>query len=262
MPKIDLSGVNFNYSLDGRGDEAIVFINGLTMTLEGWYLQAAALAPRYQILRYDCRGQGLSDSIPPEYSQQMHAEDLSALMDKLQIGKAHIAGISNGGMIAQHFALAYPEKVRSLILTDTCSHVETLLELMLKAWIRATEVGGSALRYDVALPTLFAEGFVKRNLQSILNMRELNIKINSPQNVISLAKASMRHNLSDRVSQIRARTLIIVGEEDILIPPRYSQILHEKIKNSELLVIRDCGHVPPLEKPEEFNRALLGFLAG
>jgi len=78
--------------------------------------------------------------------------------------------------------------------------------------------------------------------------------------IVNLSRASMRHDLRDRVSEITAPTLILSGEEDILIPLRYSRMLREKIKNSTLVTLKNCGHVPPIEKPEEFNRIAIKFL--
>ncbi len=259
MPRIDLNNVSLNYELNGEGP-AVVFINGLTMDVNGWYFQVPAFAQKYRVLRYDCRGQGQSDKPDMDYSQEIHADDLNRLMDKIGIDRSHIVGLSNGGMIAQYFALEYPQKVRSLVLVDTCSYIDTLLELILKAWIRATEVGGSELRYDVALPVLFAESFVKKNLEGILGMREMNIRNNPPRPIINLARGCLKHNVNDRISEIEVPTLIIVGEEDILVPPKYSKILYERIKGSRMVTMKNCGHVPPIEKPEEFNEIVLNFL--
>src|SRR3989304_833593 len=182
------------------------------------------------------------------------------LMDKLGIKKAHIVGISNGGMIAQHFTLRYPVKIGGLVLVDTCSFIDTLLELIIKTWIKATEIGGSEFRYDMALPALFAESYIKDNFEAIQVMREINIRNNPQKPIVNLAKSCLKHNINDRTLEIKAPTLIIVGEEDILIPLKNSKILHEKIKGSKLVIIKDCGHVPPIEKPEEFNEVVLDFL--
>jgi 3-oxoadipate enol-lactonase len=254
-----INEISINYVLDGNGP-AVVFINGLTMDVNGWFFQVPDFSQRYKVLRYDCRGQGQSDKPDMDYTQELHAEDLNNLMDQLGIRKAHLIGISNGGMIAQHFIVQYPEKVGALVLVDTCSFIDTLLEMIINAWIKSTEVGGSALRYDVALPFLFAESFMKNNLENILAMREYSMKTNPPKPIINLAKASIKHNTNDRISKIKAPTLIIVGEEDMLIPLKYSKILHEKIEGSKLVILKNCGHVPPIEKPEEFNGAVLNFL--
>ncbi|MEQ9620179.1 MAG: alpha/beta fold hydrolase [Deltaproteobacteria bacterium] len=260
MPRVKINSVSLNYELTGRGP-IVVFINGLTMDLNGWLLQVDPFGGKYSVLRYDCRGQGLSDKPDSPYSQEMHAEDLRNLLQKLDIPKAHIIGLSNGGMIAQHFALLCPEKIGALVLVDTCSYVGKLLELTIESWIRAAEEGGGSLRYDAALPYLFSEAFTKKNIDKILVMKEVSIQNNPVKTFINLAKASMRHDLSERISDISCPTLIIAGEEDILIPPRYSRILTQSIKNSKLVILKNCGHVPPIEIPEQFNKTVMNFLA-
>lgn len=259
MPRVKINSVSLNYELSGKGP-VVVFINGLTMDLNGWLLQVEPFGKRYSVFRYDCRGQGLSDMPDTPYSQEMHAEDLRNLLQNLDIPRVHIIGLSNGGMIAQHFALLYPEKVGALVLVDTCSYVDKLLELAIKSWIRAAEEGGSSLRYDVALPFLFSEAFTKKNIDKILSMKELNMRTNPAKAVINLAKASIRHDLGKRISDISSPTLILAGEEDILMPPKYSRILRENIKNSRLVIFKNCGHVPPIEIPDEFNSTVMNFL--
>ncbi len=259
MPRVKINSISLNYELSGSGP-VVVFINGLTMDLNGWLLQVAPFARRYTLLRYDCRGQGASDKPDGPYSQEMHAEDLARLMDVLGIGKAHVIGLSNGGMIAQHFALLYPGKLGALVLTDTSSHVKPLLRLTIESWIKSAEAGGSALRYDVALPYLFSESFTEKNLERLLTMRETNIVNNPVRTLVSLSRASAAHNLGDKVSGIKAPTLIIHGEEDILIPMKYARDLREKIEGSTLVILKDCGHAAPIEKPDEFNGIALEFL--
>jgi 3-oxoadipate enol-lactonase len=259
MPRVRIDSIELQYEISGSGP-TVVFINGLTMDLNGWLLQVEPFSRNYRIVRYDCRGQGGSDRPDAEYSQEMHAEDLSSLLEKLDIPRAHIIGLSNGGMIAQHFAIRYPEKTGALVLVDTCSYVDTLLELIITSWIKSAEAGGSGLRYDVALPYLFSEEFTKKNLERMMALKEMNLAINPVKSVVSLSKASMRHDLRERVSEIKAPTLIIAGEEDILVPVKYSRILREKIENSTLVILKNCGHVPPIEKPGEFNQIVMRFL--
>lgn len=259
MPRVKINSIHLYYEITGSG-LPVVFLNGLTMDVNGWLLQLEAFGRKYRVLRYDCRDQGHSDKPDVEYSQEDHALDLKKLLDKLEIPRAHLIGLSNGGMIAQHFALLYPESTGALVLVDTCSYVDTLLELIVTSWIRAAEAGGSGLRYEVALPYLFSESFAKMNLDKMRASREMNLAINPAESTIRLAKASKGHDLRGRLSEIKAPTLILVGEEDILIPPRYSRILSEEIENSTLITLKNCGHVAPIEQPEEFNRIVLNFL--
>ena len=259
MPLLEVNSININYELDGAGP-AVVFINGLTMSVNGWAAQVKDFSDRYRVLRYDCRGQGVSDKPDTEYTQEIHAEDLSGLLEQLNIRRAHIIGLSNGGMIAQHFALMYPEKTGALVLADTSSYVDKLLELFVLSWIKATEAGGNDLRFDVYLPQIFSESFIKNNPDLIKTMKELSSQITSPRAVINLANASLKHDVGKKLSRIKTPTLIIVGEQDILIPPRYSKIMSEEIENSKLVIMKDCAHVPPVEKPREFNTTVLNFL--
>jgi 3-oxoadipate enol-lactonase len=261
MPRVKINSIHLYYEITGSG-LPVVFLNGLTMDVNGWLFQVEPFSRRYRVLRYDCRDQGQSDKPDVEYSQEDHALDLKHILDKLEIPKAHLIGLSNGGMIAQHFALLYPEKTGALVLVDTCSYVNTLLELIVTSWVRAAETGGSGLRYDVALPYLFSESFAKNNLDKMRTSKDMNLAINPAESTIRLAKASKGHDLRGRLSEIKAPTLILVGEEDILIPPRYSKIMREEIRNSTLVTLKNCGHVAPIEKPEEFNRIVLNFLKG
>ena len=259
MPQVKANSVKLNYELEGQGPP-LVLINGLTMTLSGWAYQIKPFSERYTLIRYDCRGQGGSEKPDEEYSQEMHADDLSCLLDKLDVDRAHIVGLSNGGMIAQHFALRYPEKTGALVLVDTSSYIGKLLELTIQSWIKATEAGGNELRYDVFLPQIFSESYITNNEEQIMGMKEYSAEINSPAAVINLARASMKHDVTNRLSEIKSPTLIVVGEEDILVPPKYSHVLKSNIQDSELRVIEGSGHVPPLEKPDEFNSIVLEFL--
>jgi pimeloyl-ACP methyl ester carboxylesterase len=109
MPKVEVNGIQFYYELHGPEGAAVLVLNN------GIIMNAATSWAFYRVLQYDCRGQGQTDHPEEAYSMMQHADDLSALLDALGIQKAHIAGISYGGEVAQAFALTYPEKTLSLI---------------------------------------------------------------------------------------------------------------------------------------------------
>jgi 3-oxoadipate enol-lactonase len=259
MPRVQVNSIKLNYEIEGNGS-AVVFINGLTMDVDGWSFQVQDFSKRHRVLRYDCRGQGRSDKPDMEYPQLMHAEDLKHLMNKLGFQKAHLVGLSNGGMIAQHFAINFPDKVGALVLAATCSYIDALLDSIIKLWIKATQIGGSEFRYDISIPFIFSEDFIKKNNETLAQMKRMSSEINPPNAIINLAKGCLKHNTTDRLSEIKAPTLIIVGEEDILIPIKYSRLLNQGIGGSRLAIMKGSGHVPSIEKPEEFNRIVLDFL--
>lgn len=259
MPLARVNGVSINYELEGTGPP-LVFINGLTMDLNGWAEQAGFFAPRYTVLRYDCRGQGRSTKPAHPYTPGLHAGDLAALLDTLGIRRAHVVGLSNGGMVAQHLAVSSPGVLGALVLVDTCSHVGACLRAVLESWVGAVKAGGNALRFDVSLPLIFSEGFIRRNRVNIAMMREHTVRYNSPSAVINLARGSMEHALGERVGEITSPVLVLHGAEDILIPPSYAHELSGAIPGSRLVIMEGCGHVPHYEFPEGFRDVVMGFL--
>lgn len=259
MPKLDIGKVSINYEFEGSG-LPVVFINGLTMDLNGWAEQAEFFSSRYKVLRYDCRGQGQSDKPDMTYAPEVHAEDLNVLLDRLGIARAHIVSLSNGGMVAQHLALDYPARVGALVLVDTCSHIGPLLRLMLNTWLKAIKVGGNALRFDLTTPLIFSESYVEKNLTKIEMMKEYSEKTNIDLAVSNLISGSMEHNVRKRLGEIEAPTLILHGAEDILIPPKYAHILNEGISGSRLVIFEGIAHVPPYEASDDFNREVLSFI--
>jgi len=263
MPRIKLSQLTLNYELEAEGQEgrpALVLINGLTMDINGWANQVGEFNKHFRVLRYDCRGQGESDKPDMPYTHEMHARDLAELMEKLSLSSAHIVGISNGGMVAQHMALDFPDKVRGLVLTDTTSSITPLLNTILTSWIELIKAGGMGLLFNSYLPFIFGESFIEKNAADIALMRELSIKRNPAKAVLNLITGSQSMNLAHRLSEISAPTLIVHGEDDILIPLKHARVLHEGISGSRLETIPDCGHVPPAEQPGKFNRLVVDFL--
>ena len=113
MPTASVNGVDINYKLEGDGDRTAVLVNGLADDLETWVLQMDdVLAAGYRVLRFDNRGVGASSAPPGPYTTRLFADDAKALIDHLGVSDFHLMGVSMGGMIAQEYALAYPDGIR------------------------------------------------------------------------------------------------------------------------------------------------------
>src|SRR6266567_3176228 len=124
MPLVKANGVDLFYELSGpEGAPTVAFSNSIGSTLEMWDAQVAALAGRYRCLRYDARGHGRSDTVDAPATVDDLAADLAGLLAALGIGRAHVVGLSLGGMTAQAFALAYPERLDRLVLMATSARV-------------------------------------------------------------------------------------------------------------------------------------------
>ncbi len=164
MAEIVANGCRFYYELDGPSDaEVLVLSNGILMSTASWGYQIPAFTPRYRVLRYDCRGQWQSEHPAGPYSMELHAEDLAALLDALDIRRAHIGGISYGAEISMVFALKYPERVRSLVLSSAVSQVDPVLAGIAGMWLAAAQRRDPELFFAATYPFNFSQRWIAAN---------------------------------------------------------------------------------------------------
>jgi 3-oxoadipate enol-lactonase len=259
MPRIRVNHtVELYYELHGTG-KPVIFINGLTSSLETWYYQVPLFKKKYSVLVYDCRGQGRSDKPPGGYTGEHHTEDLLNLMDRLAMEKAHIVGHSFGGYVAMNFALTHRGRVGALVVSDSTSEANPLVEKILNGWVKAQDSGGMDLRFDISLPWLYAESYITENPKKIALFRKA-FRKNDFQATRNITLESLSNNNTHKLKEIEAPMLLIVGDEDKLTPPRYSAIIKERVANSQMHTLGECGHVSPIEKPQEFNALVSEFL--
>jgi 3-oxoadipate enol-lactonase len=261
MPYADVNGTRLYYEL--HGDESapvLVLNNGILMNAaSSWIPQTQAFAAMYRVLQYDCRNQGLSDHPDGPCSMGMHADDLAALLAHLGIERAHVLGISYGGEVAQAFALQYPAQVRSLILCDTVSEIGPELRLIVEGWKAAAESGDADLVFLVTVPWNFSPQFIATQ-GAVLTAARARYRHIDLRAVARLSDAFAGVDFTGRLEEIAAPTCIVVGELDLIKGPRYSAILHQAIRGSELHTIAGAGHATCWENPARFNTIVLDFL--
>lgn len=259
MPRASVEeSVELYYELHGQGNP-VIFINGLTSSIESWSYQIAAFRSKYQVLVYDCRGQGRSDKPATGYTGQHLTSDLLALTSHLNLGRSHIIGHSFGGYIALNYAIEHPENVRSVVISDTTSEAHPLIEKILRSWVDAQDYGGLDLRFDISLPWLYAESFIGSNPRKIKLFKEA-FRKNDLNALKGLTLESLENDATPRLNMLKAPILLVLGDEDILTPYRYTRKLLDQIPHAGFALIKGCGHVPPIEKHREFNRIVLDFL--
>jgi pimeloyl-ACP methyl ester carboxylesterase len=153
MPTIQANGIQLYYEQHGwdTPGDVLALSNGILMSTASWAYQTPALSRHYRLLLYDCRGMWQSEHPPGPYSMAQHADDLAALLDGLSIERAHIGGISYGAEISLVFALRYPERTRSLVLSSAVSQVDPLLRAMMDGWIAAARARDPELLFQVTL---------------------------------------------------------------------------------------------------------------
>jgi 3-oxoadipate enol-lactonase len=261
MPRLAANGTHLYYELHGpERAPVIVLNNGILMSTASWALQLPALSERHRVLLYDCRGQGQSEHPPIPWTMADHAGDLAALLQSLDIRRAHVLGISYGGEVAQAFALGYPERVQSLILADTVSEIGQPLRKTIETW-RAVAASGNADRFfDLTLPGNFSPGFIASHRDLLEESRRRFHALDYPA-VVQLCDAFLRSvDFTAQLSSIGAPTCILVGELDVLKDRSYSELLHRTIRGSIFHVILGAGHASCVEQPGSFNRLVLQFL--
>lgn len=263
MPTAKVGDINMYYEVHGEG-EPLLLITGLGGDLTGWIFQIIEFSKKYRVIVFDNRGAGRTDAPDVPYSIEMMADDTAGLLDVLGIERAHILGLSMGGFIAQELALKYPQRVQSLILATTAASPHSSNKHVLDTWARMALEGVSVeTRLREQLLWIFTDKFFENPelVQMAINTMLANPQ---PQPTYAFARqvtACVEHDTRDRLGEITAPTLVLVGKEDILLPVKLSEELAVGIPNAELVVLEGGGHGFLAEIADKFNQAVLDYLA-
>jgi pimeloyl-ACP methyl ester carboxylesterase len=266
-PTIETGFVEVNdgrlyYEVAGTGDP-IVFIHGNGLDHRNWDQQFLPLSTRHRVIRFDVRGYGRS-SLPEDNPYTEH-DDLKALLQHLEVQRAHVVGLSMGSAIAVDFVLAFPEMSRSLTAAGP--------------WLSgyssdsATEVFGQWRE----IPAVFAEDGAKAAAEYWINTPAFRETVRDEairRRLIETAsewsfwtftdrnnpRESLEPPALERLDQINVPTLIITAEYDLQSCKEVADLLEQKVGGARKIILPGTGHVMNMEKPDEFNKVLLDFL--
>ena len=261
MPTAHVNDIDLNYVLEGEGEQTIVLINGLADDLVSWDFQVPALlAAGHRVLRFDNRGIGESSAPAGPYTSRMLADDAKALVDHLGLTDFHLMGVSMGGMIAQEYALAYGEDLRSLTLACTYAAPGEFCSRMFAMWADlAREMGVAFVMRHVSLWAFTVPFFETRTADAAEFEDAMAGLPMSFEAYLSQLNVIQQHDTTDRLGQVSVPTLVLAGEEDILIPVRLSRRLHDGIEGSRWATVPG-GHACLWESPDPFNTTFLDFV--
>lgn len=261
MDSMMVNGVRIGYELSGSGREAVVFLNGIAMSVAHWKLYVEAFAPRYRCLCHDFRGQLMSDRPAGPYSFPQHADDLAALMKKLGIDRAHIVGTSYGSEVGMVFAIEHPEMTASLTVIDGVSELDGLLRSAAEGW-RAASLASPAAMYRNLIPWTYSNAYIAANKEALV-AREAALA-SFPADYFTgfadLCTTFLALAITDELPKITCPTLVLVGSEDILKPVKYSEIIVSKIPGAKMKVLPGLGHASVVEAPRTIIGELEAFL--
>lgn len=260
MPTIEANGIKLYYELHGPEDgEVIVLSNGIMMSTAAWTYQTRVLLKHMRVLLYDCRGMWQSDHPEGPYSIEQHADDLAALLKALNITSAHIAGISYGSEVSLAFAIQYPEMTKSLVVIDGVSEVDAITKANGMPWLIAAERRDPELLLRTSVALNYSNAYIEAN--------QVAIEASIPRFALldlaafeDLMHAFFNLNLTEKLSNIKAPTMIVVAEDDMIKGRKYSKIIADRIKQAEYVIVPGSGHALCLEKPETLNTLLIGWV--
>lgn len=260
MPFTTSNGCRIYWEESGAGDP-LLLIMGLGYTSEMWHRTRPALAKHYRTIVFDNRGVGQSDAPAGPYAIAQMAEDAVAIMAAAGADRAHIYGISMGGMIAQELTLGHPERVRSLVLGCTMcggrASIPAAPVVMQALMARATmspEEGAEAM-----VPFIYSSSTPRERIEEDLAIRRRTFP--RAEAYLAQVQGIMSWSCCDRLAQIQAPTLVLHGERDRLVPAGNGRMLAEKIRGAELTIFDKASHIYPTDEPEASNEATLAFLA-
>lgn len=255
MRFIQAAGIATHYALEGVEDAPVIlFANSLGTDFRIWDAVADGLRADYRLLRYDMRGHGLTDVTPGPYGIGQLAADAVALLDALDIAKAHICGLSIGGMVAQELAAAYPERVRRAIFCDTAMRIGNSQD-----WIQRAETvrrDGIAAIADGVVQRWFTPDFSARDRAGYRNM----LCRSSAEGYAACCEAIGDSDLRAQAASVRAPALVVVGEQDPSTPPEAAARLAEALPKGRLRVLPGASHIACVEQPRALADAIRSFL--
>ena len=260
------NGQEIYYEVHGEG-QPLFLVMGIGYDSTLWTLaQVPALSQKFQVVIFDNRDAGRSSQATSAYTIADMADDTAGLMNALDIKKAHVCGLSMGGMITMELALRHPGRVDRMILTGTpgAPARAAFHPIMTWNWVKANDKTGEIFACQ-QFTWLFSSAFLRNRtaVQQTVAMLSSNPNPVGAQAYHRQAQAVLRFDALDRLAAVRAPTLCIVGEQDVLTPVHECREVADKIPGAEFEVIKGEGssHVVPIERPADFNGLVTKFLS-
>ena len=257
MPFLTRGAARLYWKVDGaEGRPPLVLLNSIGTDMRLWDAAMPYLLPDFLLLRMDMRGHGASDAPGGEYTLDLLAEDVAAVMAAAGISVAAVAGVSLGGMVAMRLELDHPALVSGLALICTSARMDPA------AWadrIAKVRAGGMAAIADLAMSRFLSHRFARTHPEIAESVRR-GLLATAPDGYTGAAAAIRDMALFDRLPALRHRTLVVAGDDDVSTPfDGHAEHLAAKIPDTKLVRLA-TGHLAPLEAPGALAAALQAFL--
>ena len=261
MPHAEVNGQRLYYEVHGEG-EPLVLVMGLGGDRVAWTLQVHEFAERFKVVSYDNRDVGQSAQADGDYEIGDMADDMLALADELGLERFHLVGASMGGAISQEVALRAPERLLTLTLAVTWGGNGRMGEARTRVWAPQVLRASREERVDELMLRCYSERFFD-DPERVAQMRKLILANPNPQPAEAFVRqmaACGRHEVRDRLGELSMPVHVIGAAHDMLVPVWKSEEIARLIPGSKLTILEDAPHLANVERAEDFNRAVLGFI--
>jgi aminoacrylate hydrolase len=261
MPKIEIGDAHIHYESHGTGIP-LLLVPGLGGVGSYWNPNIAAFSQWYQVVVHDHRGMGQSSRSRIRYSVDQMTDDVLAVMDHLQIEKAHLVGHSTGGAIGQTLAATHPDRLKSLVIYASWTKADPFFRRVFAAR-RALLMAAGAEAYVRSTPVfLYPDWWINENIGVLEDREKIVIpSFPTPEIVASRIDAILDFDRTADLPNIKTPTLVICAKDDILTPPYFTDDIARLIPGAERVVLERGGHCASETNTRAFNDAVLGFIA-
>lgn len=256
--KLSINGIDIHYEISGSGP-VVTLLHSLATDLSLWDDLAAELGKRFTVLRYDARGHGQTSAPQGPYTWPMLVADLVGLLDALKIERTHFVGLSMGGMLGQHFALAHPERLEKLVLTSTTSRVPPEAKPLWDERIAVAREKGMAAHVAGTLERWFTAPYRAAHPEVMARIGAM-VAATPVAGYAGWGAAIQTLDLTDKLGAIEAPTLVVCGAEDSGTPPAANRAIAEAIPGARFTMLPNASHQLVIEQADNFRRLLLDFL--
>jgi 3-oxoadipate enol-lactonase len=257
MPFFELTSGRIHYEINGPNDAPVLVLsNSLGTNLSLWQRQVPLFAQSFRVLRYDSRGHGRSLVTPGPYGIELLARDVLNLLDRLEIARAHVCGLSLGGMVGIRLAAHVPERIGKLVLSNTAARLGPP-----EAWnarMDAVHKGGMAAIAGSVIERWFTPAFRERSPAEVEAVRQM-LLATPPEGYTACCSAVRDMDQRAELRSIQSPTLVISGRHDPATPPADGHAIADTIRDARLREL-NAAHLSNIEAAAEFNAAVINFL--
>ena len=261
MARISIGDCSLAVNITGTG-KPLLLVHGFPLDHTMWRGQLAGLAEHYQVIAPDLRGFGQSDAATGVLSMQGHADDLAKLLEALKIaGPVTLCGLSMGGYIAWQFAARHRSKLEKLIVADTKAAADAPEAAATRLKTAASVLQqGSKLVADGMLPKLFPKELIEAQAEIVQQTYKV-LESTRPETIAwALQGMAERPDMISLLPRLDLPTLVLCGQHDVIVTSAEMQALAQNLPQGKFVEIAAAGHMAPLEKPVEANRAIAAFM--